>query len=322
MLLDSLLKLVETLRERIDEHGGALRQSEALTRYALIDPMLRELGWDTDDPALVVPEYRSGSGSADYALLNKGKPLMMLEAKKLGTQLQDAVVQGVQYCLMEGTPYFALTDGNRWEVYRIQGGVPIADQRVGEFNFKDQSPAEACLKALALWRPSVGAGHVSVGSAPVVGLGNSQPPTATRQRHHHSTNDQEWKVLSEFDPESGTKPMELMFPNKDHVPLKSWKSMLLEVIRWLSDEGHLTTGDCPISYSDRSKRYLVALQPNHQDGLPFAEGGEERVGPFFIDTKHSARHIAKSAISIIERVGQDTSQFKVRLPMPRSSTEE
>ena len=63
MLLDSLLKLVETLRERIDEHGDALRQSEAMTRYALIDPMLRELGWNTDDPAQVVPEYRVGQQS-------------------------------------------------------------------------------------------------------------------------------------------------------------------------------------------------------------------------------------------------------------------
>ena len=56
MPLESLLGLVETLRSRIDEHGNALRQSEALTRYTLIDPLLRELGWDTDDPALVMPE--------------------------------------------------------------------------------------------------------------------------------------------------------------------------------------------------------------------------------------------------------------------------
>ena len=111
MPLESLLKLVETLRDRIDEHGNTLRQSEALTRYALIDPLLRELGWDTADPALVIPEYRSGVGSSDYALLANGKPMMMVEAKKLGTQLQDAVVQGIQYCLMEGTPYFTLT---RW----------------------------------------------------------------------------------------------------------------------------------------------------------------------------------------------------------------
>ena len=118
MPLESLLALVQTLRERIDTHGDALRQSEALTRYALIDPMLRELGWDTSDPALVTPEYRSGTGSADYALLHDNRPAIMVGAKKLDTPLRDAVLaQGINYCLMEGTPHFSVTDGRRWEVY-------------------------------------------------------------------------------------------------------------------------------------------------------------------------------------------------------------
>ena len=57
----------------MEEHGSELRQSEALTfRYALIDPLLRELGWDTTDPALVIPEYQSGNGRADYALIVSG----------------------------------------------------------------------------------------------------------------------------------------------------------------------------------------------------------------------------------------------------------
>ena len=55
MPLESLLELVETLRERIITHRAVLSQSEALTRYALIDPLLRELGWDTEDPTMVDP---------------------------------------------------------------------------------------------------------------------------------------------------------------------------------------------------------------------------------------------------------------------------
>ena len=39
MPLESFLALVHKLRERIDAHGDKLRQSEALTRYALIDPL-------------------------------------------------------------------------------------------------------------------------------------------------------------------------------------------------------------------------------------------------------------------------------------------
>ena len=50
MPLDDLFTLIHELRERIDAHGAALRQNEALTRYALIDPLLRALGWNTADP--------------------------------------------------------------------------------------------------------------------------------------------------------------------------------------------------------------------------------------------------------------------------------
>ena len=142
MPLESLLQLVETLRERIETHRTALSQSETLTRYALIDPLLRELGWDTSDPSMVVPEYRSGAGRADYALLSNGSPVMMVEAKKLGTPLQDPVLaQGINYCLMEGTSHFSVTDGARWEIYETHKPVPIDEKRIVEFNIEGQSPA-------------------------------------------------------------------------------------------------------------------------------------------------------------------------------------
>lgn len=129
MPLENLLILIEKLRERIDTHGDALRQSEALTRYALIDPLLRELGWDTEDPDVVMPEYSSGSGRVDYALCKNGKSVIMLEAKKLDTPLNDAIGQGIQYCLVEGTEYFSVTDGRRWEIYETHKPVPIDDKR-------------------------------------------------------------------------------------------------------------------------------------------------------------------------------------------------
>ena len=49
MPLENLLTRVETLRDRVDDYGPALRKNEMLTRYALIDPLLRELGWDIED---------------------------------------------------------------------------------------------------------------------------------------------------------------------------------------------------------------------------------------------------------------------------------
>jgi predicted type IV restriction endonuclease len=52
-----LLEAIERVRERIERHGSKLSQNEMLTRYALVDPILRALGWDTEDPEQVVPEF-------------------------------------------------------------------------------------------------------------------------------------------------------------------------------------------------------------------------------------------------------------------------
>ena len=169
MPLESLLELVQTLSSRIDRHGPALRQSEALTRYALIDPLLRGLGWDTSDPEMVIPEYRSGNGSADYALLSNGRPAMIVEAKKLGEPLQDHLEQGVRYSVTMGILYFSLTDGRIWEIYETHKPTPIDDKRIVQFDLKNH-PAQVCLKALALWRHSIESGAINVGQDPAMGL--------------------------------------------------------------------------------------------------------------------------------------------------------
>ena len=85
MLLDDLVTAIQTVQQRIREHGNTLSQNEYRTRLALIDPILNALGWDVSDPKLVTPEYQVGSGRADYALLGEdGKPQAFIEAKRLG----------------------------------------------------------------------------------------------------------------------------------------------------------------------------------------------------------------------------------------------
>lgn len=173
MLLESLLTLVEELRGRIETHGNSLRQSEALTRYALIDPLLRELGWDTEDPDMVVPEYRSAAGSADYALFsgNNQPPAVIVEAKKLGERLGDGVaLQSVNYCNLVGTPYFALTDGRIWKIYATFEQAPLADRLIAEFTIGGMNAADVSIKALALWRHNVASGSISPAQTPIAGV--------------------------------------------------------------------------------------------------------------------------------------------------------
>ena len=304
MPLDDLFTLIHELRERIDAHGSALRQSEALTRYALIDPLLRALGWNTADPALVVPEYRSGSGSADYALLDNGKPLMMVEAKKLDTAPQGYVVgQGIQYCLIQGTAHFAVTDGRRWEIYETHRPVPIDDKRIASFDLKEQDPAEVALQALALWRPGVQAGLVTPGHAPVVGPpgpGPKPPPPPPPL---------DWKPLPEVNPQLGAAhPVAIRFPDNTTVPAKAWNSILVESVRWLFDGNYLNTTHCPIRVRNGT-RYVVATTPVHSKGSQFKN--DVRVGPLHVETNLTSLECAKLALHIIEGLDQDPSRFHV-----------
>ena len=100
MPLDDLVSVIETLQQRIREHGDALHQNEYRTRMALIDPLLTALGWDTADPSLVMPEYSVSGQRVDYALLGRdSKPAATLEAKKLDEPLPpNANAELLQRC--------------------------------------------------------------------------------------------------------------------------------------------------------------------------------------------------------------------------------
>ncbi len=316
MPLESLLELVETLRGRIDEHGAALRLSEALTRAALIDPLLRELGWDTEDPALVMPEYRLGRGYADYALLNDGRPLIMVEAKKLGTPLQDAASQGIGYCIEDGIGYFAVTDGQRWEIYETHKMAPIFEKLTVRFAITE-SPAITCLKAMALWRPAVEHGSVMPAETPIVGLediqrrlvAESTTLNAANNTVEDGTNTSDWVPLSDLGPQGGdTPPVEIQFPDNSKVALGRWNLIAVESTRWLYANNYLNASNWRIQ---RATRYIVSDAPIHPNGKEFTM--PSNVGSLYVEINYSGLNQVKNARLIIEHAGQDPSQFKVRL---------
>lgn len=312
MPLENLLALVEKLRERIDAHGPALRQSEALTRYTLIDPLLRELGWDTEDPTLVIPEYKEAGGSADYALFSGNKPLIIVEAKKLDTSLRDekVLIQGLAYCQKQGTYYLSVTDGRRWEIYEPHrgGAVPIDKKRIVEFDLKNGSAAEVCSKALALRRSNVERLPDSP-RPPEAPTPTPQPPSPGQDEH-------EWQPISGLNPQKGhASPREVRFPDGLVRPLTTWRELMDEVTRWLVDSNYLTTSNCPIQ-KPRSKFYVVSSTPVHPDGREF--GNPHRIGGVesLYTEGFSGPQVADIARTVIESVNQDSAQFKVRFSPP------
>ena len=315
MPVDDLLTLVTKLGRRIDAHSAPLKQNEALTRYALIDPLLRALGWDTDDPEAVIPEYNVQTGHADYALLGCGSPAVIVEAKKLDTPLEGKVVeQGIGYCIKKGIKYFAVTDGRRWRLYETHRPVPIAQKEITSFDLKEPSAAEVCRKALALWRAGVESQHVSPLIFPGVPSGvhlpdSSKSPSAQSPLEPPGV----WKALSELKSAKGkNKPIEVMFPDGERVSIKAWKHMMFEVTCWLVANGWLNKDLCPISKAEGSANYLVSGTPEHATGKAF--NSPQEIDSLYVETSGGANTLAAGARRIIGRVGQEAAQFKIRFP--------
>ena len=113
---------LETALNRLQSDSLA---NEAQVKQAVILPVLRALGWDDTDPAYFRPEYTVPSGAVDYALFDRGKPLVFIEAKRVGNLSTAGVEQVFKYANHQGVPFLVLTDGNRWDFYLSMAvGVP------------------------------------------------------------------------------------------------------------------------------------------------------------------------------------------------------
>lgn len=86
------MELKDTIT-KLAAKGTALRQkgdvTEEATKMALVVPLLQALGWDTSNPEEVCPEYNAAYGrhkdaKADYAILQSGRPAIVIECKAVG----------------------------------------------------------------------------------------------------------------------------------------------------------------------------------------------------------------------------------------------
>lgn len=171
--VDNLIDLVNELRGRIKKYKQDLAQNEALTRYVLIDPILRALEWDTEDPERVKPEARTTGGRVDYVLLVNGKPNIAIEAKSLGAKLDEkqTLELGFKYSWQSGIPYFIITDGNSWLIYSVE---KLGGQLLFAIDISHEKPEEAVRKLLSLWYPLV----ACMGVKPIEVLGPGRAEVA------------------------------------------------------------------------------------------------------------------------------------------------
>ena len=307
MLLEDLVGVIESLRERIRSHDAVLRENETRTRMALIDPLLQALGWDVSDPKVVIPEYKVSDGWADYALLRSdGQPAATVEAKKMGEPLDSHRMQMLNYSNASGVEYAGLTDGNHWELYKVFERGKLEERRILDVSIADAPAHESALKLLLLWRPNLASGKPVLASEPIV----VDPPIPAPMRSDDEPAPAQrpetpgWVALSEYSPPTGTPcPAAIRFWDGSERRLGYWNEILAQTIEKLFSERLLTIDDVPIRSGKQT--YIVNTKPVHPTGKQFGSHRSISGTPLFVNVNLNAGQIRNSTKKLLQQYGKN-----------------
>jgi len=154
--ISRFVDLINRLKERLVKYKDLFVQNEVAVRYALVNPFLRMLGWDIEDPEEVVPEYTNPKieGKADYALFIKevsNDPIAFIEVKKFGGITGEIVREKLKYSFDSGVRYTIITDGNEWILYDVfKPNVPFNERVVASWRILQDDPYEIIFKSLII----------------------------------------------------------------------------------------------------------------------------------------------------------------------------
>ncbi len=308
-MLDDLVSVIETLKQRIHDHGTSLRANETRTRMALIDPLLATLGWDVSDPSVVTPEYNVSGRWADYALLRpNGQPAATLEAKKLGESLASHRMQMLNYSNASGVEYAGLTDGNHWELYEVFQRGQLEDRRILDVSIADTPAHQCALQLLLLWRANLASGQPEAASEPILfraeepNRGNPPPPPTA----------QGWVALSEYNPAGGASPPStIRFSDGQEKTIQRWYEVLTMTVEWLYSKQLLTPNDVPINSSNR--RYLVNTRTVHPDGSQFRTHRTINGTSLVVQVHGSASAMRQNTKKLLEHCGVSPNSVQLQV---------
>jgi len=150
--MSTLAETLESVRKKI-QRIGSKSINEENTRATLIDPVLRALGWDTEDLEDVQREYKvkSRDKPVDYALLSMRNVRLFIEAKALGGDLEDRrwANQIMGYATVAGVEWIVLTNGSEWRLYNAHAPVAVEEKLFRRVSIDDHAAAIETLELLA-----------------------------------------------------------------------------------------------------------------------------------------------------------------------------
>lgn len=128
-----LQETLEMVVDRMKKHRSLYDQNEMAVRDQLVNPILRGLGWNPEDPEEVRPNVSTEEGVPDYSLIKNDSTVLFIEVKKLSVDVEqrEVISQLAKYCFGEGMKYGVLTNGVIWILFRaFQEGTTMGERIV------------------------------------------------------------------------------------------------------------------------------------------------------------------------------------------------
>ena len=124
-------------------------ETEEATKSSLVLPFIEMLDYAIFDPTEVVPEFTADVGTkkgekVDYALIQDGRPAILIECKKYGSNLDsDQMSQLLRYFTVTDARIGVLTDGIRYLFFSDLDKPNVMDPKpFFEFNMLDFTEAQ------------------------------------------------------------------------------------------------------------------------------------------------------------------------------------
>ncbi len=115
--MDNPNEILHPIIEKIKKYRSSYEQNEQAVRDQIVNPILKYLGWNPENPEDVKPNISTEEqGVPDYFLIKNGKIVLFVEVKKLSVDIKQEkmIHQLAKYSSNKGIKYSVLTNGAVW----------------------------------------------------------------------------------------------------------------------------------------------------------------------------------------------------------------
>lgn len=332
---------LEKIIEKIKKFRFLYEQNEQAVRDQIVSPILRNLGWDPENPEEVQPNVSTEEGIPDYSLIKNEKKILLVEVKKLSIDVEqkEVIRQLGKYSFSEGIKYGILTNGAVWILIKaFEEGTSLIDRIVWKVDLENEEFSEIIRKLITVSKNNIENVEILVKKVQILeevwrslleepeeiikGLMPVVKKFLIEGYPDYKFEDAEIEdLLKERIKEiiSGSTGEEII--EEEMFPITSWKresprkmkikgeifelqysfEILVNTANWLIRNNKIKPSDCPIGIG-RSKRYLINIEPKHRYGNNFVSPKKLSNG-LWIETHYSTVSCISYAKRLLEKFG-------------------